>query len=111
MGRRERLPAEEREARVLATFMVRGRLTQLPARREKRMVVLRWLADLFRPARRYPEQQVNELLGRYHEDVASLRRLLVEEDLMQRQNGLYWRAGTMPFPGRRPYAWESHGPH
>jgi hypothetical protein len=84
------------EEKVLATFLPQGRLVQVPARRKKRLVVLRWLADHFRPAERYSEAQVNDLLRRYHEDVATLRRLLVDEELMQRDRGLYWRAGTLP---------------
>ncbi len=88
------------EDRVLAIFLVGGRLKQIPARRKKRLVVLRWLADHFRPAERYPEAQVNEILRRYHDDPAYLRRLMVDEDLMHRYGGLYWRAGTLPFPRR-----------
>jgi hypothetical protein len=60
--------------------------------------VLRWLAGHFRPGERYPEAQVNEILGRYHPDFATLRRLLVDEELMQRAGGMYWRAGTLPPP-------------
>jgi len=41
---------------------------------------------------------VNEILRRYHDDPAYLRRLMVDEELMHRSAGLYWRAGTMPFP-------------
>ena len=54
------------------------------------------LAEHFRPAERYPEAQVNDILRRYHQDFAMLRRLLVDEELMQRQAGMYWRAGTIP---------------
>lgn len=93
--------ADAWEERVLANFMERGRLKQVPARRRKRLVVLRWLAEHFRPAERYTEAQVNEILGRYHEDFAYWRRQLVDEELMQRHAGLYWRAGTLPFPGPR----------
>jgi hypothetical protein len=88
------------EERVLAVFLQDGRLRQVPARRKKRLVVLRWLADHFRPAERYTEEQVNQILRRYHEDAAYLRRLMVDEDLMHRSSGLYWRAGTLPFPRR-----------
>lgn len=84
------------EQRVLANFMEAGRIKQIPARRKKRRVVLQWLAEHFRPAERYPEAQVNDILRRYHEDFALLRRLLVDEELMQRQAGAYWRAGTLP---------------
>ena len=86
----------EFERKVLATFVREGRIVQIPARHRKRMVVLRWLADQFRPAERYPEAQVNELLSRYHEDRATLRRLLVDTELMQRGGGYYWRTGTVP---------------
>ena len=85
------------EERVLANFMEAGRIKQIPARWKKRRVVLRWLADHFRPAERYTEAQVNDILRRYHEDLALLRRLLVDDELMQRQAGVYWRAGTLPF--------------
>ena len=29
----------------------------------------------------------------YHPDYAALRRYLVEEDFLARENGVYWRAG------------------
>ncbi|TMF86429.1 MAG: DUF2087 domain-containing protein [Chloroflexi bacterium] len=74
-----------------------GRLISIPAKNRKRRVILAWLAEHFRPAQRYPESTVNEVLGRYHSDYASLRRYLVDEELMQRQDGLYWRAGTLPY--------------
>jgi hypothetical protein len=83
--------------RVLDTFMPDGRLVGIPAKNRKRRVVLSWLAELFRPAERYPERQVNEILKRYHPDYATLRRYLVDEELMQRQDGVYWRAGTLPY--------------
>ena len=84
---------------MLATFMENGRLKQVPARWKKRRVVLRWLADHFRPAERYPEALVNDILRRYHDDFALLRRLLVDEELMHRKAGVYWRAGTLPTGG------------
>ena len=87
------------ERKVLNDFFEGDRLREIPARQKKRLVVLRWLADHFRPGERYREPQVNEILGRYHPDFATLRRLLVDEELMQRDKGLYWRAGTLPPPG------------
>src|SRR5919201_659601 len=91
------------ERKVLNDFFEGDRLREIPARQKKRFVVLRWLADHFRPGERYRESQVNEILGRYHPDFATLRRLLVDEQLMQREKGLYWRAGTLPPPrGQSP---------
>ncbi|MGI8574754.1 MAG: DUF2087 domain-containing protein [Egibacteraceae bacterium] len=51
------------------------------------------LALEFEPGVRYEEAQVNELLGRYHPDHASLRRYLVEEGFLDRAEGRYWRSG------------------
>lgn len=69
-----------------------GRLPALPARRAKRQLVLRWLAQLFEPGRRYGELEVNALLAARHNDYASVRRYLVDEGLMERAAGQYWRA-------------------
>ncbi|MGH7911657.1 MAG: DUF2087 domain-containing protein [Candidatus Dormibacteraceae bacterium] len=95
--RRGAMASEAFEERVRQIFIERGRL-RLPAKRKKRLVVLRWAADLFRPAERYPERVVNDVLGRYCDDVATLRRMLVDEEFLQRAAGVYWRTGTLPPP-------------
>jgi hypothetical protein len=91
-------PAEEIEgpaeqARVLRAFIRGGRLTSIPAARSKRLVVLDHLAQEFEPGRRFDESEVNEILARYHEDVAALRRYLVDEGFLDREAGRYWRSG------------------
>jgi predicted transcriptional regulator len=68
-----------------------GRLKQIPAQRKKLLAVLRHLATLFEPGARYGEKQVNEMLARYHEDTATLRRELVDNHLLDRKSGEYWR--------------------
>lgn len=42
---------------------------------------------------RYPEADVNARLATFHDDVAALRRALVDEELLDRADGRYWRAG------------------
>jgi hypothetical protein len=86
---------------VLRRFVRNGRLLAMPAAHGKRLVVLDHLAGLFEPGRRYPEPEVNELLGRYHPDYALLRRYLVDDGFLDRadeQAGsrtvkVYWRTG------------------
>jgi hypothetical protein len=80
-------------AAVLRAFFRDGRLVRVPAQRTKRLVVLDMLARDFDPGVRYPEVEVNEKLLAYHPDYAALRRYLVEEDFLARENGVYWRAG------------------
>lgn len=78
---------------VLRRFFRGGRLTSIPSMRSKRLVVLDYLVQAFEPGRAYSERVVNETLSRYHSDVASLRRYLVDERLMERGGGYYWRCG------------------
>jgi predicted transcriptional regulator len=79
-------------------FFPNGRLKTIPAQRKKLLVVLNHLAAAFDPGRRYWEREVNEILGRFHSDTATLRRELVGAGLMTRQGGQYWRplASTAP---------------
>jgi hypothetical protein len=66
------------------------------------MAILRWLAEDFQPGRRYPEAEVNRIISRRHPAFATLRRYLVDEELMQRQRSIYWRTGTVPNIGHDP---------
>ncbi len=76
---------------VLKTFFRQGRLAQIPAQLKKRQIVLERIAQEFEPGQAYSEQQVNQVLVEFHDDVASLRRGLVEMDLMERSQGIYTR--------------------
>ena len=90
-------------AGVLRRFLHNGRLLAMPAAHSKRLVVLNHLAGLFEPGRRYPEPEVNELLTRYHPDYAMLRRYLVDDGFLDREDEpapeggrsvkVYWRSG------------------
>ncbi len=76
---------------VLRNFIKRGRLTHIPAQRKKFQVVLEKIVQEFEPEHRYPEREVNHILLEYHDDVAALRRGLIDFGLMQRERGEYWR--------------------
>lgn len=77
--------------KVLKTFFRRGRLSQIPAQLKKRQIILEKLAQEFEPEREYSEREVNLILLDFHEDVASLRRGLVSQGLMEREKGIYRR--------------------
>ena len=78
---------------IVARFVKGGRLTALPTTLSKRAPVLDYIAQAFTPGRRYPERDVNEILGRFHDDYAALRRHLVDEGFLDRAEGVYWRSG------------------
>lgn len=78
--------------RVLRAYLVRGRLPLVP-RGAKRSLLLAYLATAFEPGVRYPESEVNAIVGVWNPDVAALRRYLVDEGLLARQDSVYWRCG------------------
>jgi hypothetical protein len=92
--------------RVLENFVdPAGRLMSIPVQHKKRLAVLRWLVEDFQPGRLYAEDEVNRIIARRHPDFASLRRFLVDEELMQRRRSVYWRTGSVPNVGYDPPSW------
>ena len=79
------------EQKVLHTFVADGRITQLPSRRKKQLVIMQWVVDQFEYDVRYPEAELNERLKELNEDFASLRRYLIDYKLMAREKNVYWR--------------------
>jgi len=89
----EPLDPDRQRAAVLRAFVRDGRLVQLPAARAKRRVVLEHIVACFEPGVRYPERAVDAILRAWSDDYVTIRRNLIDEDLMAREHGLYWRAG------------------
>ena len=90
----ELVPADSEnrwEHKILRTFVENGRITQLPARRKKQFIIMKWVADHFATNVRYGEAELNEQLKQLHPDFASLRRYLIDHKLMARDQGIYWR--------------------
>jgi predicted transcriptional regulator len=81
------------DRKVLAAFLLPdGRIKAFPAQEKKFQAILRHVLKAFEPNRRYPEKEVNEILARFNDDTATLRRGLVEYHLMERAGGggEYW---------------------
>lgn len=82
------------ERKVVSDYSLpNGRLKTIPAQRKKLEAVLRYIVKAFAPDVRYTEKQVNEILLRFHDDTASLRRELIGYKLMAREDdgSQYWR--------------------
>jgi hypothetical protein len=88
---------DEHDVRLVERFMPDGRLLRMPGKAAKRQVVLAHVAHLFEPGTRYPESQVDDILKRVCEggetDHVTLRRYLVDAQMLAREAGEYWRAG------------------
>lgn len=84
------------DRQVLAHYTLPdGRLRQIPSQRKKLEAVLRYIMRDFEPELHYTEKQVNEIIGRYHEDTAGLRRDLIDHKMLARdaRGSDYWRIG------------------
>jgi hypothetical protein len=91
--RPEPLSDDPAEDAVLSAFVREGRLVSIPAQAGKRRIVLEHLVRVFDVGVRYPEREVNALLAVWHPDTAALRRYLVDDGLLMREAGVYWRSG------------------
>lgn len=81
------------ERKVLSNFIdTEGRIIAFPAQEKKFVVLLHYVLKAFELGRRYTEKEVNEILKRFNEDTASLRRGMIEYKLMSREGGggEYW---------------------
>jgi hypothetical protein len=89
----EPLDPDRDKAAVLRAFIRDGRLVQLPAARAKRRIILEHVAASFEPGVRYPERAVDAVLRAFIDDYVTLRRYLIDEAMLARDHGVYWRTG------------------
>jgi len=85
--------------KIERAFFKDGRLTEIPAQRKKRVVILERLLNEFELGRVYSEAEVNATLRRFHDDVCTLRREFIMEKMMVRSEGKYCRVSSyLPRP-------------
>jgi len=89
------------EEKVVRSFFRDGRLVSIPAKPSKRDLLLPVILDrCFPEDRPYEEKEVNMRLALLHQDVAALRRYLVDGGWMTREAGIYRRTRPMDPGGR-----------
>ncbi len=91
----EQIPQDDR-SKTLRHFLKDGKLVSIPASRKQRVIVLQYLLEQFVPGRFYPEREVNDVLGTFNEDYATLRRELVDYGYLVREQGVYQVATSLP---------------
>jgi hypothetical protein len=94
---------EKDRQKVLETYLnADGTIRQVPNSRTqaaKFRVVLEYLLAAFEPGAIYTEQEVNTILRRFNEDVAGLRRDLIDAGMLarERDGSKYWRPDPVEF--------------
>ena len=76
--------------RVIESFFEYGKLKAIPAQRKKERIILEEIAKAFEPGRTYTEREVNIIIADFHDDFCTIRRDMIGEKLMVRENGTYW---------------------
>ncbi len=82
------------DKKVLATFMAEdGRVKAFPTQQRKCLVLYRHMLNAFEPGVKYPEKRVNQIISRFTDDTARVRRAFVDHGMMAREGGggKYWR--------------------
>lgn len=87
----EALREAQYRQKVIENFVKFNKIKTIPVQRKKRLIVLEYLLQAFSIDKRYSEKEMNLIIAEYHEDFATLRRELINERLMARENGIYWR--------------------
>ncbi len=77
--------------KIIDSFIKYNKIKSIPVQRKKRLVVLEYLLEAFKMDTRYTEREVNIIIADYHDDFATLRRELINERMMAREGGIYWR--------------------
>jgi hypothetical protein len=81
---------EKYRQKVLKTFIKENRLTKLPVQRKKRMIIIDEFTKMFQPHRSYSEEEINSIILKSYDDYCTIRRLMIEEGIMKRENQIYW---------------------
>ena len=89
--------ARREQEEAVAQLFDGPRLRRIPTKRRRRTPVLLELLSRFEPGRVYTEREVNDILREAHDDVASLRRELIDYRYLEREaGGGYWVTRTVP---------------
>jgi excisionase family DNA binding protein len=91
---RRRLSDSEK---VISRFVKDGKVAILPAQRKRKKYILELILKEFDVNRTYSEQEVNEIITSFYDDYCTIRRLFIEEKMMNRTQGKYRRNNSYIF--------------
>lgn len=80
--------------KVIESFFEYGKLKSIPSQRKKERIVLEEIAKAFEPGKEYSEREVNIIIADYHDDFCTIRRDMISEGLLERNQMVYRRVVT-----------------
>lgn len=69
-----------------------GTIKSYPAKEKKKIIILAEIIKKFSKDKKYSEKEVNEIIKTFHDDYATIRRVLVEYGFIHRSDDCisYW---------------------
>ena len=80
---------ENYRKKVIESFFEYEKLKSIPAQRKKKRIILEEIAKSFDSDKIYTEKEVNIIIAEFHDDFCTIRRDMISEKLMDRENGKY----------------------
>ena len=80
--------------KVIESFFEYGKLKSIPSQKKKERIVLEEIAKAFEPGKEYSEREVNIIIADYHDDFCTIRRDMISEGLLERNQMVYRRTVT-----------------
>lgn len=77
--------------KVIDSFFEYGKLKTIPAQRKKKRIVLEVIAGAFEFNRIYSEREVNIIIADFNDDFCTIRRDMISERLLGRDENGYYR--------------------
>ncbi len=80
---------EKYRQKVIESFFEYGKLKAIPVQRKKERIVLEEIAKAFEVGKEYTEREVNILIADYFDDFCTIRRDMISEGILKRENAMY----------------------
>jgi hypothetical protein len=79
------------DSEIIARYLRKGVIWQMPAKPSQRELLLKWLVKRIPFDQKFSETEINGYLGGHSIDHVTLRRYLVDANLLDRDRTGYWR--------------------
>ena len=87
---KQEIREQEYRKKVIEAFFEYGKLKAIPSQRKKEKIVLEEIAKGFEKGKIYTEREVNIIIADYYDDFCTLRRDMIAEHILERENMNYW---------------------
>lgn len=74
---------------MIDSFFEYGKLKSIPSQRKKERIILEEISKAFKKGQSYSEREVNLIIADYHDDFCTIRRDMIAEKILERNDGIY----------------------